>query len=268
MARVLVVDDDPGTLATCEAVLRHAGYEVETTASRAGALEALHRWPFDLLLADVRLPDGTGLDLVRQLRDLGSEMPVVVMTGYRTIDTGQGAVDTAAEATRLGAAGYLEKPVFDEDLLRAVKRTLSRRPSDARVRANGLARWADAVSLVIDAPHDPRTVSDWARLLGVASDTLRGWCRTIEVSPKRSLDLARLLRTVRHAARRRVPVVQFLRVAEQRTLRRLLRAGGLTEKGPVPTLAELLSRQALVTEPAMAEELRATLREHGVELDG
>lgn len=266
MLRVLVVDDDPATLDTCEAVLRRAGYDPVKAASRSEALEVLQRGRCDLLLADVKLPDGTGLDVLREVRGRGSDLPVVIMTGYRTIETDHGAVDTAAEAARLGAAAYLEKPVFDEHLVEALNRALSGGHRDDQVRANGYAGWAAAVARVIDAPHDPRTVAEWAGILPVAPDTLRGWCRAAGVSAKRSLDLARLLRAVQHARRRGGTPRQFLRVAEERTLRRLLRVGGLAIRDPVPTLGELLSRQALVTELVSIEELRATLNERGVDL--
>jgi CheY-like chemotaxis protein len=263
--RVLVVDDDPGTLDTCAAVLQRAGYEVLKAESRVGGLDTLRQRGCDLLLADVRLPDGTGLDVLRELREGGSELPVVIMTGYPIIETDHGLVDTATEAARLGAAAYLEKPVFDEPLVEVLRRALAGRHREARVHANGYAGWAAAVAAVLDAPHDPRTLNDWSRIVGVASDTLRGWCRTVAVSSKRSLDLARVLRAVKHARRQGAAPRDFLRIADRRTLRRLLVESDLTRGAAIPSLNELLSRQTFVTNPIMIDELRATLVERGVD---
>ncbi len=135
------------------------------------------------------------------------------------------------------------------------------------VRVSGLAHWVTAMSQAIDAPDDTKTVSAWAAIRGVAPDTLRGWCRTAGLSPKRSLDLARLLRAVYLARRRSCAAGRFLSVADHHTLERLLKAGGLAHTASLLALDEVLSLQTLITDSEAVDELRKTLRERGANFD-
>lgn len=109
-ARILVVEDR----ASLRKMLQHAlcgeGYGVSTAADVPAALTALAEEPFDLVLTDLKLPRGSGLDVVAASRESQPTAPVIVLTAF-------GTVETAVEAMQLGAADFLEKPVEVADLL-------------------------------------------------------------------------------------------------------------------------------------------------------
>ena len=129
--------------------------------------------------------------------------------------------------------------------------------------ADGLTRWARSVGAVLQAEHDPKTTAGWAELLGVAPETLRTWCRTVRLPVKPSLDLARLLRSVSRANRCACGPDRFLNVAHPRTLRRLLKAGGVDDTRCSNEM-ELLDCQTLIGDRMAVAELRRQLVEHNI----
>jgi hypothetical protein len=88
-------------------------------------------------------------------------------------------------------------------------------------------RWAQAVTAILDCPFDPKTIAKWARAIGVSEGALRDWCRVARCSPKNSLDCARLLRAIIQAQKRGWDPFNLLDVANERTMKNLLRRGGL-----------------------------------------
>jgi YesN/AraC family two-component response regulator len=116
MPRVLVVDDDPGTRETFDVILRLAGFEVSIAATGRDALDVARQCGADLILADLRLPDITGVDVLKALRAEQVEVPVVIMTAF-------GSIRSAVEALKLGAADYVEKPIDDVALVDLVRRS-------------------------------------------------------------------------------------------------------------------------------------------------
>ncbi|HEX9577742.1 MAG TPA: response regulator [Myxococcales bacterium] len=101
--RILIVDDDePFRLALRNAFVRRA-YEVSLSASPAEAEQAAREFAPDYAVVDLRMPGGSGLEVVKMLRALPKPPQVVVLTGY-------GTIGTAVEAVRLGAINYLNKP--------------------------------------------------------------------------------------------------------------------------------------------------------------
>ncbi len=115
--RVLVVDDDAGVAECVRCVLRMAGYDSEVASTGSAALERARTEAFALVVTDLRLPDVTGLEVMRELRELDKDRPVILMTSYSSID---GAV----EALRKGAADYIIKPFDNDDFLFSVERAL------------------------------------------------------------------------------------------------------------------------------------------------
>lgn len=117
IGRVLVIDDDPGTLENFDRAYRRAGLEVATALKGPQGLE-LARRGCDLIVVDLRLPEmgpAAGLRLLERLRAEGISAPVVLMTAF-------GSETTAIEAKNLGAADYIDKPF--EDPLYALRRVL------------------------------------------------------------------------------------------------------------------------------------------------
>jgi len=121
MARILVVDDEPGLRAFVAEALEADGHAVAEAADGAAAASRLARESFELMITDLRMPRLDGMALVRQARQEQPEMEVLVLTAY-------GTVETAVEAMKLGAFDYLEKPIGSPGELRVVvARALERR---------------------------------------------------------------------------------------------------------------------------------------------
>lgn len=114
---ILVVDDEVSILQTLRRALSLEGYVVDVAGGFALAQEKLDKNSYDLLLLDVALPDGDGVQLLEKLRASGNATPAVMMSGHAT-------VDTAVRATRLGASDFLEKPLSTDRLLLIVENTL------------------------------------------------------------------------------------------------------------------------------------------------
>jgi two-component system, NtrC family, response regulator PilR len=108
--RVLVVDDEPSLRDMLRIVLRRDGYDVVVARNGKEALEVLQRGSVDLLLSDIRMPDVTGVDVLRAAKDVNRDIVAIMMTAFAS-------TDTAVEALRLGANDYFTKP-FDMDELR------------------------------------------------------------------------------------------------------------------------------------------------------
>jgi len=117
MTRVLIVDDDPNTLASLSRAFRLAGYEAVVADNAARALDLAGRERFDLVLSDVVMPGRDGLAMLEDLREMGVGLPVVMISGQAT-------VDMAVRATRLGAVDFLEKPISSDKLLLTVENAL------------------------------------------------------------------------------------------------------------------------------------------------
>jgi DNA-binding NtrC family response regulator len=117
MARLLIVDDDPGTLASLARAFRLAGHEATVASNAARALELARGERFDVVLSDVVMPVKDGIALLEELRAAGVETPVVMMSGQAT-------VEMAVRATRLGALDFLEKPISTEKLLVTLQNVL------------------------------------------------------------------------------------------------------------------------------------------------
>ncbi len=117
---LLLVDDDRQVLESMTDWLRSQGLQVDPVRGVAEANERLSRKAYDLLLVDVRLQDGDGLDLLEQVRRNYTQSQVILITGY-------GDADAAVEALRAGALDYLTKPLIDDELLMAIERAFSQR---------------------------------------------------------------------------------------------------------------------------------------------
>src|SRR5436189_2418034 len=121
MEHILIVDDDPGFRTLLETILRDAGYEVTTGASAAEARNLGASATYQLVLSDLKLPDGDGLDVLRWFQAHAPEAPVIMITAF-------GTVVSAVEAMKLGAADYLGKPLSSPEELRVlVRNTLEQR---------------------------------------------------------------------------------------------------------------------------------------------
>lgn len=121
MANILVVDDELGIRDLLFEILNDEGHHVELAENAAQARAARQQSRPDLVLLDIWMPDTDGVTLLKEWASSGLlNMPVIMMSGHATIDT-------AVEATRIGAQAFLEKPITLQKLLKAVEQGLVRK---------------------------------------------------------------------------------------------------------------------------------------------
>jgi len=126
-AVVHIIDDDEAIRDSLSFLLESAGLIPLAYESAVAFLEQVDQLALGCIVTDVRMPEMSGLDLVRRLTELGVAFPVVVMTGHAD-------VPLAVEAMKAGAVEFLEKPFEEETLLRAIRVALSDRPPTRRDR--------------------------------------------------------------------------------------------------------------------------------------
>lgn len=147
-ARILVVDDVEDTLEVLRRNLEGAGFSVRTARSVSEAVTILSDCRVDLVITDLKMPNVSGIDLVRHVRDNCRGTEVILITGYPT-------VRSAVEAMKLGAEEYLSKPFSERELLATVRRALEKqaaeRPAPAETTdsiESGLVGRSDAMETV------------------------------------------------------------------------------------------------------------------------
>lgn len=257
---LLICDANP--LYGIGSTMRHAGYDVATVSSGQDALDLLARRRVDLIISDLALRDMSGLELLRKLRERYSPVPFV-MAGSVTIRD-------AVTAMRLGAADVIEKPIAEDGMLRTIRSALPAhtcgtggKPTDNTNRieeAHAAARWARAVAPVINSPKDPRTVTDWSRIVFVSPGALRNWCHTAGVSARRSLVFGRLLRVACFIQAAGHRPEDLLDVVDRRTLVGLLKYAGLNPEQSFPIgSAQFLQQQGLIRDPVHLCEIRRAI---------
>jgi DNA-binding NtrC family response regulator len=159
MANILVVDDELGIRDLLSEILNDEGHTVELAENAAQARAARQRMRPDLVLLDIWMPDTDGVTLLKEWSTTGLlTMPVVMMSGHATIET-------AVEATKIGAQSFLEKPITMQKLLKAVEAGLSRNGGASAGVASGIASSAGMMPLrkpgmagVVPAPAQELTV--------------------------------------------------------------------------------------------------------------
>lgn len=116
-AHILIIDDDPNTLASLARAFRLAGHEATVCDNATRAMELARAERFDLILSDVVMPGKDGIALLEDLKKSGVSAPVVMMSG-------QASIEMAVKSTRLGASDFLEKPISTDKLLLTVENAL------------------------------------------------------------------------------------------------------------------------------------------------
>jgi ActR/RegA family two-component response regulator len=215
---ILIVDDDLGTGETLSIALRLHGHKVSVALSGSDGMALAGVGRFDAVLIDLRLPDMSGLALLREFRELQPGAATFLMTGYSS-------VQVAVDAITAGATAYLQKP-FDIDQLVAVLTKGDAVVPQTSAHTDGetpsAARWATLVLAGLAATSDLTTLKRWSEVANVSQATLQNRCRAAGVSAKASLDLVRVGRAGRCSKLWGCDAAILLD-ADPRTVRRLLR---------------------------------------------
>jgi two-component system response regulator AtoC len=125
--RILIVDDEETLCYFLKASLEEKGYQASTAYTAAEGLDLVTRQQIDLVLLDLRLPDGDGLDVLDKMRRVDANLPVIVLTGHA-------GIESAVRAMKLGAYDYLEKPINLEELSITAAKALESRAMRQEIR--------------------------------------------------------------------------------------------------------------------------------------
>jgi two-component system response regulator RegA len=162
---ILVVEDDDAFRSILVSALESRGYDVFAVSDGASALAAARKDSPEMAVVDMRLPDISGLDVVKGLKEIDRATNVVVLTGY-------GSIATALEAVRLGATHYLTKPTDADRILAAFERGLAARPRELPLETPSLEQveWEHLNRVLTDCGGN---VSEAARELGMHRRSLQ-----------------------------------------------------------------------------------------------
>ncbi|MCW5835032.1 MAG: response regulator [Labilithrix sp.] len=164
---LLVVDDDPTFRTRLVRAFEGRGFEVRSAAGAAEALELARAESPELAVVDLRMPGGSGLDVVRELKAIDPTTNIVVLTGY-------GSIATALEAVHLGATHYLTKPADVDDILAAFARAHRQpgEPATIEHHVPSLARteWEHINRVLTDCGGN---ITQAAKLLGLHRRSLQ-----------------------------------------------------------------------------------------------
>jgi len=145
MANILVVDDELGIRDLLSEILNDEGHSVDLAENATQARVARATNVYDLVLLDIWMPDTDGVTLLKEWATAGQlTMPVIMMSGHATIET-------AVEATRIGALSFLEKPITMQKLLKAVEQGLARNAASQVPEAAAVPNSGSAPSAAVNA---------------------------------------------------------------------------------------------------------------------
>jgi DNA-binding NtrC family response regulator len=172
-ARILLIDDDPGLSEVILMLLERDGYAAQQAGSVKAGIAKVEAANPDLVITDLKLPDGTGLDVIAALRARHAALPIIVITSYSSMESAIGAL-------RGGAFDYVIKPFKNDDLLAAIARALNER---RLVRTRPLAIEA-YIRDVVERFQDAYSEKELARMLGIGRKAL--WMRRRQWGLKRA----------------------------------------------------------------------------------
>lgn len=241
----LVVEDDLSANIALVRMLRSLVHEVLPAQDVATALDlALTRQP-NLILADVRLRNSDGLDLVADVRSHGVLARVVIISGF---------LDDRIEerAVELGALAVLSKPISLEMLDAAVAGALRPLGPLGDSWASGFEgtaaeRWVSIVLQVLKSPKDPYVREELTRRGAVSLTTLKRICDRIEIEPHDTRDFTRVLCLLVWSRRLNTPF-QVLAHSSEPTLERLTERSGIRDRLKTATVREFLDRQHFISQ--------------------
>jgi two-component system response regulator PilR (NtrC family) len=164
--KILVVDDEPSMREMLGIMLRKEGFEVLLAESRAVAAAVLSRGPVDMVITDVKLPDGDGIEILRHVKAATAETVVIVMTAF-------GSTQTAVAALKLGAQDYLIKPFDIEELKIVVRSALHKRHlEEENLLLKAELRGQQGLDRIVGASVSMKRVFDLIRSIAPTGSTV------------------------------------------------------------------------------------------------
>lgn len=192
--RIWVVDDEPGIVMLCDRLLSQAGHVVNTFTDPRLALEAMRKGRAELLLVDIRMPEISGFDLIKKVRELHPDMAILAMTGH-------GTVETAIQALRNGVDGLLLKPfTSNSELIETVQQALQDNQQKQDLARMQALRPLFSITEALLSETRPDI------LLGLILETMAGHLQCSHVAFYQHFDKNNEVRLL--ASRGRVPVVR------------------------------------------------------------
>jgi DNA-binding response OmpR family regulator len=168
---ILLVEDEANLARGLAMVMREEGYDVDMSDTGRGALQKFDGSPFDLLVADLRLPDIDGMEVIQHVREKNPATKVVVITGYPS-------VSTALQAVKMGASDYLRKPFTDDEFLASVRSAFMERETRSmeqllvEAQQERLIQKEEVIRVLERASRDQKF---WLGLMENNSDLLNGY---------------------------------------------------------------------------------------------
>ena len=177
--RVLVVDDEPGVLDFIKEVLNSNGFLCDCATSTRQALSKLRTESYHLLITDIRLPDGSGIDIIRIAREKHPYMSAMVITGFASIEG-------IKEAMGLGALDYIPKPFSAEELLLAVKNLIKKQRLRKNTSGKSLILKSSAMKKVMELVKKVSTTESTVLLTGESGTGKEMIARSLHRMSRRS----------------------------------------------------------------------------------
>ncbi|HEV3009781.1 MAG TPA: response regulator [Burkholderiales bacterium] len=172
--RVLLIDDDPGLSEVIVILLEREGYAVKRAGTKKEGIALVEAGELDLVVTDLKLPDGTGLDVIAAVRARRPRLPIIMITSYSSMES-------AIDALRAGANDYVIKPFNNDEFLHAIARTLNDRRLVRGARPLAIEEY---IREVIERFQDSYSEIQLARMLGIGRKAL--WMRRRQWGLKRS----------------------------------------------------------------------------------
>ena len=126
---ILIVDDEPGSRESLRMILKPF-YDILTVANGMEALDHIQKEKVDLITLDLKMPGLSGIDVLHELKKMGSDAAVIIITGHRTLSS-------IHEALRYGAVDFVSKPFNVSDIIAIVQRSLAQRNRNQQGKKNG-----------------------------------------------------------------------------------------------------------------------------------
>ncbi len=160
---LLLVDDDEVLRERLATAIRARGYDVRTAGSADEAMREIARDAPEMAVLDLRMPGGSGIDVLRELKQQDPSTRVLMLTGY-------GSISTAVEAVRDGAVGYLPKPADADEILAALAGTNTAKEKGIETPSLARAEWEHIQRVLTDCGGN---ISEAARRLGIHRRSLQ-----------------------------------------------------------------------------------------------